>query len=293
MARRALSTRNPEPAHHGVVELQPASATLPAATLVRYAVYGVVLVLVGALGGWLVAGLGTTVHGARAEILYQLDGEQPTGFLRQDRQLSTQLVALRSRGVLQPVAEDNGLRFEELADRLQASVVESSEVLRIEVHDRSGRRAQALAAGVAERYLERFRPEGTAEARGYLEQQLDDIDARQERVRARLEELEQQRLGAARSGNEPPSSAEEIRLQAEAQSLLDERDQLRERLDEVTVDDLRSPTVELITNAYVLDDPVAPRPERAAAAGAAAGLLAAVAAVALLIRRRSGEPRRR
>src|SRR5215213_3751405 len=198
MARRAASPKA-EPAPRGVVELKAVESSLPPRAVVRYAAYGVLLVLVGAVAGWLVAGLGPTVHGARSEVLYQLESEQATGFLRQDRQLSTQLVALRSRAVLEPVAAAHELRFEELLDRLHVGVVESSEVIRIEVHDRSAGRARELAAGIADGYLERFRPEGTEEARAYLEGQLEEIDDRRGAVRRRLDEMEQARLGASPS----------------------------------------------------------------------------------------------
>jgi hypothetical protein len=251
--------------------------------VLRYGVYAVVLAILGGVAGWVVVGSGPESYGARAEILYQLDGERPTGFLRQDRQLSTQLVALRSRAVVQPVAEANDLTFDELSEALDVSVVQDSEVLRVQVRDRSPRRAQALAAGVADRYLERFRPAGTAEAREYLETQLREIDSARGEVSARLAQL-----GPA-AGSSP--SPEETRLQAELQSLLEQRDQVSERLDEVTVDELRAPDVELITESFVLDDPVAPLPERGAAGGAAAGLLVATGAIALLIRRRSPQPR--
>jgi hypothetical protein len=293
MARGSTSPRKAEPAPRGVVELKAVESSLPLRTIARYAAYGLLLVLAGALAGWLVGGLGPTRHGARAEVLYQLESEQATGFLRQDRQLSTQLVALRSRAVLEPVAAAHDMRFEDLADRLHVAVVESSEVIRIEVHDRSAGRARDLAAGVAGEYLDRFRPEGTEEAQTYLEGQLQALDDRREAVRARLEELEQARLGGVSFADAPPASAEEIRLQAENESILEERDQLRDRLDQVTVEALRAPRVDLIADAFVLDDPVAPRPERGAAGGAAAGFLVAVALVAFLVWRRSSEPRLR
>jgi capsular polysaccharide biosynthesis protein len=238
----------------------------------RFGLYAVVIVLAASLAGYLFGSLGDTVRAARSEVLYQLDAERPTGFLRQDRQLTTQLVTIRSRALLAPVAEEYGLSVDDLSSKLDVSVAEDSEVIRIEVQDRSAARARALADAITREYLARTLPGGAAEARQYLEDQLSQLDQQQGQLAARLTEVR--------------STAEQTALTAELQSLLTQRVQLQSRLEEVAVEQLRGPQVEEITNAYALPDPVSPMPGRAAMAGALAGLLVAAIAVAILVRRR-------
>jgi capsular polysaccharide biosynthesis protein len=264
---------------------------LRANRLARYIGYGIVIVVLATVAGYGFAALGNKVWAARSEVVYELDAERPTGFLRQDRQLTTQLVTIRSHAVLEPVAAANELTVDELSKKVDASVVGESEVLRIEVHDGSPDRAETLAAAIASTYLSTT-PNGTADARAHLEGELATLDERIEQLGAQVVELEQARLADAPANDpSPPLTAEEVTLQTEMQSLLDDRTEVRSRLEEVTVDELREPQVELITEAYVLDDPVSPRPKLAAAAGALAGLLVAAVTVSVLVWRQSPKPR--
>ncbi|MGH8984192.1 MAG: hypothetical protein ACRDY6_10015 [Acidimicrobiia bacterium] len=248
--------------------------------LARLAVYAVLIVLGASLAGYFVGGLGGTVRAARSEVLYELDAERPTGFLRQDRQLTTQLVTIRSRAVLAPVAEASGLSFEDLSDKLDVGVVDDSEVIRIEVDDGSGSRARTLVDGITREYLARVQPNGGADAREYLEDQLAELDVRLQDLSDRLGQLPPA----------TPPTAEQTVITAEMQSLFDQRAELQSRLEDMAVDELREPRVEQVTEAYVLADPVSPRPWRAATAGALAGLMVAALAIVVLVRRRS-EPR--
>jgi capsular polysaccharide biosynthesis protein len=244
--------------------------------LMRFGLYAVVIVLGASLAGYFFGALGGTVRAARSEVLYQLDAERPTGFLRQDRQLTTQLVTIRSRAVLAPIAAEYGLTFEDLSDKLDVSVAEESEVIGIEVHDASASRAKALVGAITRGYLARALPNGAAKARQYLEDRLRQLDEQGQQISARL-------AGAQ-------STAEQAANTATIQSLLSERVQLQSRLEDVTVEELRGPQVEEITKAYALDDPVSPRPWRAALSGALAGLLVAAIAITVLVRRELSAP---
>lgn len=283
MARRPSPVVEPEPLE--VLELRAARPGLAPRSITRLGVYALVLVLLGAVAGWAVASSGDTVHAARAEVLYELTGDQSSGFLREDRQLTTQVVTLRSRAVLAPVAAANDLTVEELSEKLHVRVVQGSEVLRIDVEDRSADRARTLAAGVTETYLAQYRPEGPREARRFLRKEIAGVDERRAELTFRMIQLEQQRL----SREDPPSEpgAEETAIRAEIGGLLEQRTQLLAQLEDVAVDDFRAPRVEQITDAFVLDDPVSPRPVQGAAAGAVAGALVAAAVIAVLVRRRS------
>jgi capsular polysaccharide biosynthesis protein len=248
-------------------------------------VYAAVLVVLGAVVGWLVADAATTVHGARSEVLYELAGDQSTGFLREDRQLTTQLVALRSRAVLEPVAEANGLSFEELAEKVHVDVVEGSEVVRIEVHDESAERARELAAGVTFVYLGQHGGDGMADARRFLRKEIKNLDERRAELKDRMIVLQQARVQELGPDSQP--GAEEAALAVEIEGLIQQSTEVLSRLEDVAIDDFAGPRVEQITEAYVLEDPVSPRPVRAAATGAVGGALVATAVIAYLVRRRA------
>jgi hypothetical protein len=239
----------------------------------RFGLYAAVIVLAASLAGYLFGTLGNTMRAARSEVLYELQADQPSGNLRQDRQLTTQLVTVRSRDVLGPAAEKHGLTVQELSDKLVVGIAEDSEVVRIEVHDPSASRARSLVGAITREYLAHARPTRAAEARQYLEGQLADVD---------------NRLAALRSAT--PSSLEPTQSTVEQQSLIAQRSELQSRLEDVTVEEIREPRVEEITKGYTLPDPVSGPRWRPAAVGAAAGLMVAAAAIALLVRRRTSTP---
>lgn len=62
----------------------------------RLAALASLLVVGGAAVGFTGAMMLTPVYAAGGDVLYSLTREQPTGFLREDRNLSTQLVVLRA-----------------------------------------------------------------------------------------------------------------------------------------------------------------------------------------------------
>ena len=114
---------------------------------VRLAVLAVMIVVVGAGAGYIGSLLLPKQYAARAEIQYNLSQSVPNELLREDRTLTTQLVLLRSRDVLGPVAAENGMRPEDLAKDVSAKVVNNSEIIEVEVRDRTREQAKALLTG--------------------------------------------------------------------------------------------------------------------------------------------------
>ena len=103
----------------GAVTVVAARAAPPAAPLRWPALVLLALLLVGAgraAGKSVADRMPTHVRRARRR-LYPLVQEQPTGFLRQDRNLSTQEVLIASRTVLDPVAVQFGIAVEDLRGR--------------------------------------------------------------------------------------------------------------------------------------------------------------------------------
>jgi uncharacterized protein involved in exopolysaccharide biosynthesis len=278
LARLSHVALSPPPDAVAMAVLQPRRVALGALMAARLTVYALLIVVLSSLTGYGVALLGHKQYGARAEILHQLDKSRPTGFLREDRGLLTQIVVIRSRDVLQPIAEANQMTVDQLAKEVHVTVLENSEILRIEVDDRSPDRALKLVDAISKEYLDQAADAGAADTQRFLQAQIADIDRRQADLTARANQLE--------SKNPSGATPEQVRIQSELQGLIDQRNDLSSRLDEITIDVLRQPRIERLTKPYVLADPVSPKPLRAAAAGAIGGLLIAAAVVTLLVRRR-------
>lgn len=218
-----------------------------------------VLVLLGATLGYVATLLVTPQYAAHSDVVYLVTREQPTGFLREDRNLTTQLVVLNSRTVLEPVAAANRIPVVDLAKRVDVALVPESEVIQINLRDPSRDRAVRLLDGIVARYLEVSNNDERAGVQGYLDSQLRDILGRLDRL--------------------PPNATDE-------RAPLVEREQdLRSQLDELTVADLAGPAASVLVPAFADADPVYPNRGFAVGTGALAGLLLAVIAVAVLARR--------
>lgn len=240
----------------------------------KLGVLALALVLIGAAAAFGGALLWPPQYAARAEILYEISTEKPTGFLREDRSLTTQLVLLRSRTVLGPVAASKAVHFEDLQKEVTISLVDSSELIQVEVRADSPDSAKRRARAIVDRYLQVAPVANSSEAASYLSTQLADIQQKQERARLELARHTQ-------ASDEGASSAAEAHLQ----SLNQRQQQLMSQLDELKVGELGSSQPQVVAPPYALADPVSPQPLFAATAGALAGLVVAAAAIALLARR--------
>ena len=98
------------------------------------------------------------------------------------------------------------------------------------------------------------------------------------------------KLAATPLNPSPPATPAQLLVQTQLQSLLDQRNALESRLDDITLDQIRQPQIQELTKPYLLDSPVSPKPWRAAGAGALAGLFVAGVVVIFLVRR---QPERR
>ncbi len=243
----AAAGRRPRPTRRQVVVLA--------------AVLGLLVVL-GALAGLVVSALRPSTYAARADVLYALTREQPTGFLREDRNISTQLVLLDSRSVLGPVAAGEDVRVEDLAVAVDAAVVGESEVISVTLTDRDPERAQRLLSAIVTQYLLVSGNDRRADLRGYLEGELQAVLDRQTGVRAGTD-------------GDP----------GELAALTGREQWLRTQLDELRLTDLAGPAAEVLVEPYVETDPVAPDALLGTAAGAASGLVVAALVVVVLARR--------
>jgi uncharacterized protein involved in exopolysaccharide biosynthesis len=246
-----------------------------------FAALAAAIVAVGAVAGLAGAFLLPATHAARAEILYPITEELPTGFLREDRNLTTQLVLLRSRAVLAPAAQAEGMPLPQLERQVTISLLDSSEVIRIEVRHESPSVAVRLVDHITEIYLDMAQATPESNALRYVESELADVEAALTQARQRLGELrgEQGPDGDQLSDQIDAVAAEIDDLRSRAQALRQERD-------EIQIIQRAAPIAELITEPYVLEDPVSPGPAVLGAAGALTGVVAAACVIALLMRRR-------
>ncbi|WP_141137559.1 hypothetical protein [Blastococcus mobilis] len=221
-----------------------------------------VITLLGGIVGYVGSSLLPEQYAARAELHYNLAEAKPNELLREDRTLNTQLVVLRSRTILGPVASMNGLTAEELGSKVTALVVEGSEIIQVEVRDSSSARSQQLLEDITARYLARANTTEESPDRESVESQLREV----------RDSLSTPGLSTERA---------EVLALREA-SLLGQLEGFRLA---------EQDPVNLLTPPYSVSEPVSPRPRFAAATGALTALLLAAAAVALLARRWMGSAR--
>ena len=243
----------------------------------RLAMLALTIVLLGTaagLGGALVL---PKTYGARAEILYAVgDAQQGGDPLKQDRQLSTQLVLLKSRAVLGPVAQKQGRQFEDLDKDVDVSVLENSNVIQVEAHASTEPVAMQTLQAVVSGYLALAgKPSGVARN---LEAQLAETRQNTTQLQTRVQQL----VPAVLGGTANQTSLDDARAQLAAS--LDREKAIQARIDEVTLTGQVGPVAQVLTPPYPLPDPVNPRPLTAVGIGALVGLVVAGGMLAIAAR---------
>ncbi|MDQ3761994.1 MAG: Wzz/FepE/Etk N-terminal domain-containing protein [Actinomycetota bacterium] len=245
----------------------------------RLVLLALTIILLGTAAGLVSALVLPKTYGARAEILYPLDQDQQGGDpLRQDRRLSTQLVLLKSRAVLGPVAQKQGRQFEDLDEDISVKVLENSEVIQVEAHGSTELDALQTLQAIMDGYLALDQHTGVARN---LDTQL--ADARQNT--AQLQIQVQQLTTAVLAGTATQASLNEARAQLTAS--LDREKAIQARIDEVKLTGQVGPDARVLTPPYSLPNLVSPQPLIAAGTGALVGTIVAGAMVAVASRRRT------
>jgi uncharacterized protein involved in exopolysaccharide biosynthesis len=253
--------------------------------LLRLGGLGLAITFLGLIIGYVVGKSGPTVYAARSEVLYEISQERPTGFLREDRSLTTQLALMRSRSVLNSVATTTDMRVEDIESALTVQLVGgSSEIIRVEAQDPSSAKALAIVTAVIDRYLIVTKEQGTKDALTYLKEARDRVTADIAGKRSEINQFAAPSTGPSTGTATDPRQAA---AQAELASLLSRSDSLSTDIDKLTVGQRTQQRIEVLVPAYALADPVGPRPLLATAgAGLTAALIAAFV-VAFLGRRRA------
>ncbi len=207
------------------------------------------LVVLGAVLGYLIALVMPVQYAARASIQYTIAGENTGEFLKTDRDLTTQVVLLTSRNVLQPVADANGISVSGLGERVSAQILDESNIIQLEVRDKTRQGGIDLTNAIAARYLEVADASGP---KGYLQAQLAEVRSRQ-----------------------GTPDADAAALTARAAALQSEIDDLN----------LTSNKSSVIVPAYSVEGARYPDPTMSAITGGVCGLIVALITVITLTRR--------
>ena len=236
------------------------------------------IILLGTAAGLAAALVLPKTYGARAEILYSASQPQQGGDpLQQDRQLSTQLVLLKSRAVLGPVAQKQGRRYEDLDKDVSVAVLENSNVIQVEARAPTEPVALQTLQAVTNGYLALSgQPSGVARN---LSAQLAEARQNTAQLQARIPQL----VSAVLAGTANQLTLDDARAQLVASQAREKA--LQARIDEITLAGQSGPAAQLLTPPYSLPDPVSPRPPLAAGIGALVGAIVAGTMLAVGMRR--------
>lgn len=236
------------------------------------------IILLGAAAGLAGALVLPKTYGARAEILYSASQPQQGGDpLQQDRQLSTQLVLLKSRAVLGPIAQKQGRWYEDLAKDVDVSILENSNVIQVEVHGSSQPVALQTLQAITTGYLALAgQPSGVARN---LAAQLAEARQNTAQLQTRIPQL----VSAVLAGTANQTTLDDARAQLAASQAREKA--LQARIDEINLTGQAGPAAQLLTAPYSLADPVSPRPPIAAGIGALVGAIVAGAMLTVGARR--------
>ncbi len=255
----------------------------------RLAIMSTLVLVLAVLTGYLASAVQPTVYAAQADVLYEVTGSAQEG----ERQLATQEVLLGSRGVLAPAAERFDVPLRELTRSQRVEQIAGSQVLRTEVRNQDPALAVQLAQAIADSYVGSVSSgelDTGVEQERRLRDEITDLSITVATGRARLEQIAAARAAAVGQGGALAATPEERQLQLQDTGLSQRISALQAQLTEILVARENANSARVLTPAYLLDEPVGPRPLRAAAAGALLGILLIAGLLALASRRRPGEP---
>ncbi|MFN2478883.1 MAG: hypothetical protein ABR615_06890, partial [Pseudonocardiaceae bacterium] len=247
--------------------------------MARLVIAALTIVLLGVAAGLAGALVLPKTYGARAEILYPIGQEQRGDPLKQDRELSTQLVYLTSQAVLGPVAQKQGRQFDDLAKDVSVQVLNNSEVIEVEAHGATSLTALQTLQAVVTGYMTLIsQPTGASRN---LHNQLADAHANTIQLQQRVQQL----VTAVLAGTATQASLDNTRAQLTASSDLEKA--IQARIDELDLTGQQGPGAQILTPPYSLPEPVFPQPLIAAGTGALLGVIVAGVAVGVEARRQA------
>jgi uncharacterized protein involved in exopolysaccharide biosynthesis len=245
----------------------------------RLVLLALTIILLGTAAGLAGALILPKTYGARAEVLYSIGQDQGGDPLKQDRQLSTQLVLLKSPRLLGDIARKQGRQVKDLDKEVSVQVLNNSNVIQVQADGSSKLAAMQTLQAVIDGYLAlASQPTG---ATAYLEKQLADAQANTQQLQTRVAQL----TPAVTAGTATQTALNDARAQATVSA--EQEKAIQNQINQAKLRGEGGPPVQLLTPPYSLPDPVFPQPLIAAGTGALVGLLIACAVAAVGVRRRT------
>lgn len=252
--------------------------------MARQVIAALTIVLLGVAAGLAGALVLPKTYGASAEIRYSISQDPQNDPLKQDRELSTQLVYLTSRAVLGPVARKQGREFDDLAKDVSVQVVDNSEVIEVEAYGATKLVALQTLQAIVTGYLT-FISQPTGTSRN-LHAQLADAHTNTTGLQTRVQQL----TSAVLAGTATQASLDDARTQLTASLAMEKA--IQARIDELELTGQQGPNAQILTPPYSMPDPVFPQPLVAAGIGALVGMIVAGAVLGASARRQALGSRR-
>ena len=188
----------------------------------------------------------------------------------------TQNVAVQSRSITEPVAQEFSVPIKEFEEHLDAGLIAGTQIVQIDYVSADRNVARGVVEAISQAYIDEVSEGQPAELRATLQAELAELQQRLEDAENRLRMLARDTSDAAK-----------VQQQA-TQSLISS---LRARVDDFelrildgdlrALDDQENAVPFLVTEPYVFDDPVFPRPKLMGVVGGAGGLVLGLVALAL------------
>lgn len=224
----------------------------------------VVIMGLTAQAAYLTERMSEEVWSARAEVEY-----------RGDSLVETIAVAMNSPGVWGPIAVEYGIPIKDFQEHYRAEVVGGTQALTVEFDDPDPALAQQIVSDAIDAYLAQFTVIDDTEANETLQDYLDGLRTAESDLLTLL------------SDTTDLTRNEQIDRQNELVAIRQAITQVLLRLDgrATELDELALQQPRVISEPYVLPEPIEPEPLKMAVVGAGAGLMLAVAAAFFIFHR--------
>ena len=243
------------------------------AAITRFLAYAAVIIALCTTVAYAASAMSPATYAARSEILFPTDAQATSGGQAQaGLHLATDLVTLRSHRILEPVAQRFHLTADALGKRVAVSVVDNSDVIRIQASDQSPATAKAIVAAIVTGYLKQL-PDQTLAEQKFLRAQIGSVT---KDVVSLTDQLD--RIGS-------PTSSAATALQTELKAALDQRGKLQGQFDTTAVAALVTQHPQLLTAPYLINGQISPKPMQAAIVGLVLGIVLSIGLTALSFRR--------
>jgi hypothetical protein len=219
---------------------------------------GAVIVLAAVIAGLAVTFLRAPVYAARADLIFPVDQDRSSGFLRDDRRLLTHIEQIRNWANLEPITSEEGLKLRDVEKRLSVKIVGGSEIIRVELQDTDPERGLALVKKIVDSYVKFVHDSGPIRAKTLLEKDLSVSQDRLKQISTRLSELAPIVANTADIAGSQRALREVGQLEQESGTLFTRVSDIEAQLDSLDVQEALELSTPVIAEPHLLAEPVLP-----------------------------------